>query len=142
MRRIALRGWRHLVVLLVMLLVLSMLIRNLFAMQVLQADSTLMEHRYREEVVVAAGRQPVRGTIVDANGMTLVDTITVYKIGALPKLIAPHDRARVAKAVATILFPIPSHRRCRGACRLCKRVPGGAGAALALRTLYLPGRRR
>ena len=109
MRRIALRGWRHLVVLLVMLLVLSMLIRNLFAMQVLQADSTLMEHRYREEVVVAAGRQPVRGTIVDANGMTLVDTITVYKIGALPKLIAAHERSRVAKAVAAILFPIPSH---------------------------------
>lgn len=109
MRRTALRGWRHLVVLLVMLLVLSMLVRNLFAMQVLQADSTQMEHRYREEVVATAGRQPIRGTIVDANGMTLVDTVAVYKVGALPKLIAAKDRTRVARAVAAILFPSLPH---------------------------------
>ena len=70
-----------------MLLVLSMLAKNLFAMQVLQADNSQMA----ASLPRGGGRgrrssQPLRGTIVDANGRPLVGTVTVFKMVACPPI--------------------------------------------------------
>lgn len=106
MRRIAHHGWRQLLVLLVLLLTLSLLVKNLFVLQVLQAGSATMLQHYREEVVSPQVQQPRRGTIVDARGISLVATVPVYKLGAYPELIAARNKVRAARAITEIIAPL------------------------------------
>lgn len=105
MRRIARRGWRQLSVLAALLLALAYLIHSLFVMQVLQAGNVQMLAQYRDEVSSPQTEQPVRGTIVDANGLPLVNTVTVFKLGAYPYLVT--NKAQAARAITNIIFPLP-----------------------------------
>ncbi|HWE64502.1 MAG TPA: penicillin-binding transpeptidase domain-containing protein, partial [Chloroflexota bacterium] len=106
MQRIVRNGWRQLSVLVVLLIALIFLVRNLFVMQVLQADSAQMLAHYHDEVSSPQIEQPVRGTIIDYNGMPLVNTVTVFKLGAYPSLI--DNKQRAAHAITNIIFPLPA----------------------------------
>jgi len=115
MRSIARHGWRQMVVLVTMLLILAFLGRNLFMMQALQASDSEMLRHYNAEISAPQVAQPTRGTIFDSNGMPLVTTVAVFKLGAWPPAIAEKDRPGEAGQIANILFPIPVPAQDRGA---------------------------
>src|ERR1039457_843235 len=104
MQRLVRQGWRQMSVLVALLLALTYLLRSLFTIQVLDAGSAGMLQHYRDEVASPQTQQPIRGTIVDANGMPLVNTVTVFKLGAYPALIG--DRVRAASLITNIIAPL------------------------------------
>jgi cell division protein FtsI/penicillin-binding protein 2 len=106
MQRLVRQGWRQLSVLVALLLALTFLLRSLFTIQVLDAGSAGMLQHYRDEVASPQSQQPIRGTIVDANGMPLVNTVTVFKLGAYPLLIDAADRSQDAASITNIIAPL------------------------------------
>jgi cell division protein FtsI/penicillin-binding protein 2 len=115
-RQIARRSWRQLSFLLAILLVFGLLGDRLYDLQVnvSKTESATLQQYYNADVYVPQTQAPPRGTIVDAKGLPLVSTVTVYKLAASPPYIEQKRKAAVARVLTDVLFPV--------------RLPGGARA--------------
>jgi cell division protein FtsI/penicillin-binding protein 2 len=106
MRRIIRRGWRQLVLLVVILLAFSLLADRLYALQIGQASNSTLQSYFAQDVAAPQTEKPPRGTIVDVNGTSLVSTVTVYKLAASPPYIGLKLKPAVARILTDVLFPV------------------------------------